>query len=106
MARDIVSQRSNRSAAPTVVIADDHPGVRREIVDLVTPDFDVLETVGDGESLVKAVRALRPDVVISDIQMPRMSGIEAGTRIIREGLCHSIVLLTMYGDSQLVTSAL
>lgn len=101
-----MSQHSNKPNIPTVIIADDHPELLQEIIALVTPDFNVLHAVGDGESLVTAVRELRPDLVISDIQMPKMNGIQAGTKIIREGLCNSVVLLSMYGDSQLVKSAL
>lgn len=104
--RTVNCSTGNRQAASTVVIADNHPEVRQEIVDLLTPDFSVLEAVADGESLVRAVRELRPDLVLSDIRMPKLDGIQAGRAIIREGLCNSVVLLSMYADSGLVANAL
>jgi DNA-binding NarL/FixJ family response regulator len=91
---------------PRVVLADDHPAVREEIQQLLAPQFDVLDAVGEGAALLAAVAHLQPDAVISDIQMPRMDGIEAGAQLITRGLCRAIVLLSMYPDEHLVETAL
>jgi DNA-binding NarL/FixJ family response regulator len=89
-----------------IVLADDHPDLLREIRALLAPDFEVLDAVADGLSLVASARSARPDVVISDVRMPGINGIEACRRILREGCCGAAVVLTMYNDGHLVSEAL
>jgi DNA-binding NarL/FixJ family response regulator len=89
-----------------LVLADDHADILGEVASLLEFDFDVLCTVGEGTALVDAASELRPDAVISDIQMPRLGGIEAGEQILREGSCPAIVVLTMYNDPNLVEKAM
>lgn len=88
-----------------LVLADDHPDVRREISRLLDPEFEVLRAVSDGAALVSAVVELRPDAVISDIEMPKPGGIEAASEILERGLCEAIVVLSMYFDAELVQAA-
>jgi DNA-binding NarL/FixJ family response regulator len=80
--------------------------MRQEIRELLDPEFDVLRAVGDGAALVAAALELRPDVVISDVQMPELDGIEAGSQVLGRGLCAAIVILSMYSDRHLVQTAL
>jgi len=89
-----------------IVLADDHEDLLQEIRSLLTPDFEIVNTVTDGLALIDTVRELKPDLVVSDIKMPGMSGIEACRRIIEEGLCNAAILLTMYNEAQLVKEAL
>jgi DNA-binding NarL/FixJ family response regulator len=89
-----------------LVLADDHPDVRQEIRELLDPEFEVLRAVGDGAALVAATAELRPDAVISDIQMPELDGIEAGSRVLGQGSCKTVVMLSMYSDRHLVRTAL
>jgi DNA-binding NarL/FixJ family response regulator len=89
-----------------LVLADDHPDVREEIRQLLARDFDVLRAVGDGAALLEAVAELKPDAIVSDIQMPRMDGIEAGGTLLSRGLCEAFVVLSMYPDRHLVETAL
>lgn len=88
-----------------VVLADDHPEVREEIQNLLSSEFDVLCAVSEGNALMTAVADLKPDAVISDVQMPQMDGIEAGSRLVSRGLCQAVVLLSMYPDAHLVLTA-
>src|ERR1041384_4086509 len=83
-------------ARPRIVLADDHRDVLKEMANLLSSDFEVVRAVGDGLSLLESTRELRPDVVISDINMPEMNGIDAGRRILEQGLCGAVILLTVY----------
>jgi DNA-binding NarL/FixJ family response regulator len=60
-----------------VLVAEDDPLMRVRIYRLLQTEFEVVEAVGDGHSLVEAAFRLRPDVIVTDISMPKMSGIEA-----------------------------
>src|ERR1039457_2908947 len=81
-----------------VLLADDHPEMLEEIRSLLARGFEIVGSVGDGQALLSAVEQLRPDAVVSDIKMPQVDGIEAGRRILREGLCADVILLTMCND--------
>ena len=76
-----------------------------EIRVLLNPDFEILSSVTDGV-VIAAVREWKPDAVISDVQMPGLSGIEACSHIIQKGFCSAAIILTMYNDVQLVKDAL
>jgi DNA-binding NarL/FixJ family response regulator len=89
-----------------LVIADDHPEMRREVGELLNREFEVVRAVGDGAALIEAAREVRPDAVISDIQMPGLDGIEASCRVLGRGLCEAIVVLSMYPDRYLVETVL
>jgi len=88
-----------------LVLADDCPALIDEIVALLAPEHTILDCVGDGTRLVDAVNRLHPDVVVSDINMPRLNGIDAARRLLDGGACRAFVLLTVNNDSLLVTAA-
>jgi two-component system NarL family response regulator len=87
-----------------VLIADDHRVVR-EGLSAILKTKDNIEVVGeaqDGQEAVEKTRALEPDVVLMDVSMPRMGGVEA-TRIIKRELPHiGIIALTMYEEQQYI----
>jgi DNA-binding NarL/FixJ family response regulator len=70
-----------------ILLVDDHLVMRQGLAGLLSmdPDFDIVGEASDGESALKLVRELRPDVVLMDIGMPKMDGIQA-TRIIHKEL--------------------
>jgi DNA-binding NarL/FixJ family response regulator len=73
-----------------------------DIRGLLEPEFDVVDAVGDGQSLVSAAETFQPDVIVTDISMPRLNGIEAARLIIQKNPASRIVLLTVYNDSALL----
>jgi DNA-binding NarL/FixJ family response regulator len=91
-----------------VLVADDHPVYRDGLVRLLD-EMEGLEVVGaaeDGEQAVALAEELAPDVVVMDLRMPRLDGIEATRRIARAHPHVGIVVLSMFDDDELVLAAL
>lgn len=91
---------------PRVVLADDHRDVLEEMATLLAPDFEVVRSVSEGVALIAAARDLRPDIVITDINMPGLNGIDAGRKILQQGLCGAVIVLSVYNEPQLVRKAI
>jgi len=90
----------------TILVADDHAIVKEGLVSLLKQhDFNLVGAVGDGISLVEEARRLRPDIIIADISMPGLSGLEALERITAENLPCKMILLTMHRDADLAARA-
>jgi DNA-binding NarL/FixJ family response regulator len=89
-----------------VLLADDHAQTMQLWRTLLEPEFDVVGTVNDGESLVHAAERLAPDVIVSDIAMPGMSGIAAAGAILRQQPAARIIFATVHADSALLRSSL
>jgi len=90
----------------TVLIADDHTIVVEGLVGLLKEDFDVVGTVSDGELLIDAANRLRPDVIVTDISMPGLSGLDVLPRLKAERVDSRVVVLTMHNDAALATRAI
>ena len=91
---------------PTVLIADDHAIVKEGLVGLLKERFDVVGAVGDGQLLVEAAKRLQPDVIVTDISMPGLSGLDVLGRLKSERLTSKIIVLTMHNDADLATQAI
>jgi len=94
--------------AITVLLADDHQLVREGLRALLEcqPDIRVVAEAGDGVAAVELARKHRPDVVVMDIAMPKLSGIEA-TRLIRSELADTrVIVLSMHGHQRIVVEVL
>ena len=91
----------------TVLLADDHAIVTDGLSRILTEaEFDVVGAVGDGQRLLDAAKRLRPDVIITDLSMPGLTGIDVLARLKSEGLDCKVVVLTMHHDADLATDAI
>lgn len=90
----------------SVLLADDHQAVLRAAAALLEPSFEIVGTVADGKALVDSALRLRPDVLVVDISMPLLNGIEAMQRLREAGLTAKVVFLTVHDDPDFVRAAL
>jgi DNA-binding NarL/FixJ family response regulator len=95
----------NRTSRPRVLIADDHTLVAEACVKLLEPEFELIGTFANGQALLAAVPELKPDVIVLDVGMPLMNGLEAGKRIKRLFRSVRIVYLTMNTDIGIAAEA-
>jgi DNA-binding NarL/FixJ family response regulator len=90
---------------PRILIADDHTLVAEACVKLLEPEFEVIGIFADGQALLAAVPELKPDVIVLDVGMPLMNGLEAGKRIKKLLRAVRIVYLTMNNDVGIAAEA-
>ena len=93
-------------ARARLLLADDHDMLLDAFRRLLEPEFAVVSGVTDGEALVSAALSLKPDVVVCDISMPRLSGLHAIRRLRDELPKTRFVILTMHRDPELASEAL
>ncbi len=87
-----------------VLIVDDQTLIRTGIQSLLSrkPDIEVVGQAGDGAEALAMVRALDPDVVLMDIMMPVLDGVEATRRLTESGARAAVIILTTFGDDEYV----
>ncbi len=88
-----------------ILIADDHTLVAEACAKLLEPEFEVLTTVRDGKALLEAAAQLKPDVIVADIAMPLMNGLDACEQIKKQVKSIKIIYLTMNQDKDLAAEA-
>ena len=91
---------------PRVLLAEDNADTAERLRKLLGADFDVIALVEDGEALVDAAERLSPDVIVTDIAMPGMDGIEATVMIRRHDPNARIVFVTVHAESMLIEAGL
>ena len=91
---------------PRILIADDHTIVAEGLIKLLSRRFDVVATVADGTALIEAAERLRPDVIVADLNMPAVSGLEALEQLKKRGLASKFVILTMQRDASIAARAM
>ena len=94
------------SALPRTLLADDHVLVAEGLNRLLENHCEVIGTVADGNQLVTLAIELRPDVIIADLSMPGLSGLEATAQLRARGIEAKIIILTMYSDARIAKEAL
>lgn len=90
---------------PRIVLADDHTLVLDALKNLIEPEFEVVGTFNDGQALVEGVSELNPTVVVLDIGMPTMNGLNAGQRLKQMMPMVKLVYLTMNHDPDVAGEA-
>jgi DNA-binding NarL/FixJ family response regulator len=92
---------------PTILLADDHAIVTDGLARILKEaDFDVVGAVRDGQQLLDAAARLRPDVIITDLSMPGLTGLDALARLRTEHIQSKVIVLTMHHDADLATDAI
>jgi DNA-binding NarL/FixJ family response regulator len=97
-----------QTVAIRVLIADDHPLMRKGLADILA-GVDGIEVVGaaeDGAAAVALAYAVKPDIVLMDISMPGMDGIEATQKLVEMASDARVVMLTSYSEREKITQAL
>jgi DNA-binding NarL/FixJ family response regulator len=89
-----------------VLLADDHAIVAEGVAQLLGAEFDLVAIVADGGALVETARELHPDVVVADMAMPVLNGLEALSRLRAEANDIKVIFLTMHADPSLAAQAL
>jgi DNA-binding NarL/FixJ family response regulator len=95
----------NGSGRPKVIVADDDPCVLDQLQGLLDDDFEILKVVVDGQALIDAVAVSPPDVVVSDITMPRVDGLQAARELARRWPRLPVVILSVHDEAAYVDAA-
>jgi len=104
LSADMAENATSRKT--TILLADDHREFSATVAGMLRNDFEIVGTVNDGEQLVKASMKLVPDVVIVDISMPVLNGIEAAEQLSRLGNTAKVIFLTIHADADFVRACL
>lgn len=90
---------------PRALLADDHPEVLKQVANAISGEFEVVGAVANGLDLIAAAARLDPDVVVLDITMPGVDGIEAARQLQRAGCRAKLVFLSVHEDPDYVRAA-
>jgi DNA-binding NarL/FixJ family response regulator len=90
---------------PRILIADDHTLIAELCKRLLETEFEVVGTVGDGRALVRAAAELKPDVIVVDVAMPVLNGIDAACQVQQELRAVKVIYLTMNPDPRVAAEA-
>ena len=91
---------------PRVMLADDHRAMLEAEIALLSPHFDVVAAVADGASLVSEARRLHPDLIVADITMPLLDGIDALHELRASGSTAIFVFLTVHTEKEFVEACI
>jgi DNA-binding NarL/FixJ family response regulator len=101
-----VPDRGTKTTRSRILLADDHPNICKSVAALLGPEFDVVGMVTNGRDLLTEAHRLQPDVVILDISMPSMDGLEAATRLCASTSTIKVMFLTEHDDEEFIRAGL
>ena len=97
---------SNISSKPVrVLLVDDNEAMLNRVAAVLTPGCEVVGAVNDGSSAIRAAESLQPEVIVLDISMPGMTGLEVASRLRAEGSTAAVVFLTVHDDEEFLLAA-
>jgi len=97
--------KNNQTVSPKVLVAEDETLIRLDIVETLTDaGYEVVAEAGDGEAAYQAALENHPDLCVMDVKMPKMDGITAAEKIMKEISC-AVVMLTAFSQKELVERA-
>jgi len=88
-----------------VVVADDNPAVLRELVSLLEAEFDVVSTAENGQLAFECARRNEPDIVVLDLEMPLLNGIEVTRKLRKLGRTPAVVICSVESDPEIIEAA-
>src|SRR6266550_3871787 len=91
---------------PRILLADDLPGIRERVTELLRPEFDVVAIAQNGQQAIEAASTLNPDVLVLDICMPILNGLQVASRLRNLGCRAKVIFLTVHEDPDYVEAAL
>src|SRR4030095_14447577 len=103
LVRDTLTGQMRR---PRLLLADDHMIVLEGMTRLLQSEYDLLPPASDGQLLVETALRTAPDVIVTDISMPILNGIEAVRQIRKKGLKAKVIFLSMHADMEFAAEAL
>jgi DNA-binding NarL/FixJ family response regulator len=92
-------------ASPRVVVADDTPEMLESVTQLLRRDFDIVGSAQNGEEAIEAAALLNPDLVVLDISMPILNGIQVASLLRESGCRAKVIFLTVHEDQDYVDAA-
>jgi DNA-binding NarL/FixJ family response regulator len=95
-----------KMSAPSILLADDKEEMRRTVTQLLEGEFHIVGVVENGERVLELALSLAPDVLVLDICMPGLSGIEAAIRLKESGSPARVIFLTVHEDADFLEAAL
>ena len=96
---------SNAMNLPRVVLVDDHPAILRQTIQLISDEFEVVDVLDDGRLLPATVTQFDPDLIVLDITLPGLNGIEVAALLKKTGTSAKIVFLTVHADADYAREA-
>lgn len=88
-----------------ILLADDHKMFAQGLRGLLEDEFDLVGSVENGQALVDVARELAPDVIVADISMPVLNGLDAVRKLREQGVTAKVIFLTMHADDRLLAEA-
>jgi len=102
----VKDELSGQMRRPRLLLADDHMIVLEGMSRLLQADYDILPPVGDGQLLVDTALRTNPDIIVTDVSMPILNGIEAIRQIRKKGVKSKVIFLSMHADIEFAAEAL
>ena len=83
---------------PRIVVAEDNPEMQERLKEVLGVECDIVGTASDGMEAINSVVTLNPDILLTDISMPKLNGIQVASRLRDVGSCTKVIFVTVHDD--------